>query len=87
MERERAKVGDVMLTLASDNRCDLDLHVICPNGNHISYHNKQGLGKNGGGYLDVDMNVNGESRAGGFFFRGRRKGDRDRSGKVQGLRL
>jgi hypothetical protein len=55
MEREKAKVGDVTITLLWDNECDLDLHCYCPNGDHISYNNKEG----GGGYLDVDMNAGG----------------------------
>merc|ERR550539_713567 len=58
MNREKAKVGDVTVTLAWDNQCDLDLHCKCPNGDHISYSRKEG----GGGYLDVDMNVDGDSR-------------------------
>lgn len=40
----------------------MDLHCICPNGDHISYSSKEGGGDIGGGYLDVDMNVNGESQ-------------------------
>ena len=62
MQRENAKVGDITITLAWDNECDLDLHCICPNGDHISYSSKEGGGDIGGGYLDVDMNVNGESQ-------------------------
>jgi len=61
MQREKAKVGDITITLAWDNRCDLDLHCICPNGDHISYSRKEGGGAIGGGYLDVDMNVSGDS--------------------------
>lgn len=59
MNRERAKVGDITITLAWDNECDLDLHCICPNGDHISYSFKTGGGEIGGGYLDVDMNADG----------------------------
>lgn len=62
MQREKAKVGDITITLAWDNECDLDLHCICPNGDRISYSKKEGGGSIGGGYLDVDMNVNGESK-------------------------
>jgi len=61
MEREKAKVGDITATLAWDNECDLDLHAICPNGDHIWYSSKVGGGTEGGGYLDVDMNQSGES--------------------------
>jgi hypothetical protein len=61
MEREKAKVGDITVTLCWDDRADLDLHAICPNGNHIHFGDKQGGSIEGGGYLDVDMNVQGES--------------------------
>jgi len=59
MEREKAKVGDITITLIWNNECDLDLHCICPNGDHISYAAKEGGGSIGGGYLDVDMNAGG----------------------------
>jgi len=59
MDREDAKVGDITATLMWDNECDLDLHAICPNGDHISYSNRYGGGDVGGGYLDVDMNAGG----------------------------
>jgi hypothetical protein len=62
MEREKAKVGDITITLAWDNECDLDLSCICPNGDRIYYGDKYGGGEIGGGYLDVDMNVHGESK-------------------------
>ena len=58
--REDAKVGDITVTLIWDNECDLDLHAICPNGDHISYANERGGGDVGGGYLDVDMNAGGK---------------------------
>jgi len=61
MVREKAKVGDITVTLCWDDRADLDLHVICPNGNHIYYGHRQGGSVEGGGYLDVDMNIQGES--------------------------
>jgi len=61
LEREKAKVGDITVSLAWENQCDLDLHAICPNGDLISYNRKSGGGIKGGGYLDVDMNINGES--------------------------
>ena len=61
MEREKAKVGDITVTLAWDDECDLDLSAKCPNGDLIYYGNKNGGTETGGGYLDVDMNVQGES--------------------------
>ena len=61
MERENAKVGDITVTLAWDSECDLDLHAVCPNGDHIYYGKKHGGGEKGGGYLDVDMNTSGGS--------------------------
>jgi TPR repeat protein len=42
--------GRLQIILAWDDRNDLDLHVVCPNGEEISYNNKRA----GGGELDVD---------------------------------
>ena len=49
---------DVRFTLGWGNRNDLDLHVQGPDRHHIYFRDKHSPT---GGYLDVDMNVNGET--------------------------
>ena len=54
-----AHAGKLRIGLEWDDRTDLDLHVVCPCGNEISFSKKKVSCC--GGWLDVDMNVHGDS--------------------------
>lgn len=60
LSRENAQKGDITISLAWDTTDDLDLHVIIPNGEEISYSRKNS--RTLPCMLDVDMNVGGGSR-------------------------
>jgi hypothetical protein len=51
--------GSLQLSLGWNDRNDLDLHLVTPGGERIYYARIQ---SSDGGRLDVDMNVNGESK-------------------------
>lgn len=50
---------EIRCTLMWNNRTDLDIHCVTPRGSHIYYREKQDRWSSG--YLDVDMNVRGET--------------------------
>jgi hypothetical protein len=54
--REGAQEGRVQIILGWDTRDDLDLSIICPDGQMIWYQQRQACG----GTLDVDRNVGGQ---------------------------
>ncbi|MCH2203816.1 MAG: hypothetical protein MK102_17760 [Fuerstiella sp.] len=54
VQREGGKSGVVQISLAWDDYNDLDLHLLCPSGEHIWFKNVR---SQCGGELDVDMNV------------------------------
>ena len=53
LNRENASFGECNITLMWNDPSDLDLHVICPCGEEISFTNRR---SKCGGILDVDMN-------------------------------
>jgi hypothetical protein len=53
LAREGAQSGQVQVSLIWDNKNDLDLSVVCPSGERISFDNKLSAC---GGQLDIDMN-------------------------------
>ncbi len=55
-----AMEGEITISIYWPTKDDLDLHCITPDGSHIYFSNPM----TGGGVLDVDMQVNGESDAG-----------------------
>jgi uncharacterized protein YbjQ (UPF0145 family) len=54
LKREGGASGDVRISLIWNNRNDLDLHVIPPSGEELSFSHKR---SKCGGRLDIDMNV------------------------------
>ena len=54
-----AHTGKLQIILAWEDRNDLDLHVLCPDGGELSYNSRQACG----GELDVD--ANGDARTAG----------------------
>ena len=58
LEREGGQLGEVTVTLAWNSDSDLDLHIICPDGERIFFDSPSGCG----GELDVDMNAVGSNQ-------------------------
>ena len=57
--RAGGESGAVQFSLAWENLSDVDLHVLSPSDEHISYRRRR---VPSGGFLDVDMNVHAETR-------------------------
>jgi hypothetical protein len=57
LSREKARTGDITISLAWDTYDDLDLHVILPSGGELSFSSPILMG--GLACLDVDMNAGG----------------------------
>ncbi|MDR1970815.1 MAG: VWA domain-containing protein [Treponema sp.] len=53
-----AQSGDIRVSLLWNNRNDLDIHVVTPRGEEVFYGHTRDAS---GGFLDVDMNVHGET--------------------------
>ncbi|MDR0997983.1 MAG: VWA domain-containing protein [Treponema sp.] len=53
-----AQSGDIRVSLLWNNRNDLDIHVVTPRKEEVFYGHPRDAA---GGFLDVDMNVNGET--------------------------
>ena len=51
-QRQGAQRGKLQIILAWDDRNDLDLHVVCPNGTDINFIRRRACG----GTLDIDAN-------------------------------
>lgn len=58
LDEAGARRGQVQIALAWDSSDDLDLHLICPNGQRVNWQARQGCGA----HLDVDMNINPDTR-------------------------
>jgi len=54
LQREGGASGDIRISLLWNNRNDLDLHVVTPSREEISFSNKRSAC---GGRLDIDMNI------------------------------